>query len=328
MSPPDDGIGPAPVPGGTRLSICITTRNRAELLRQTLASILPQATEQVEIVVVDGASTDHTGDVAREGRRECPRLRYVRKERNSGVDRDYNASVEAALGEYCWFMSDDDLLKPGAVRTVLEETSGGCSLLVLNAEDWNHDFSERIKEKRLPFGRNRFYAPSERERFFIDTAHHLSFIPALVIRRDLWMSRERERYFGSWFAHVGVVFQRPLPGDAILVAEPLIRIRNENISWGSRIFEIWAIRWPALIWSLDGLGDSAKGTVCPEAPSKNWRTLLAYRAMGAYSRKEFREFILPGNPGAWYRMLSALISVVPPPFINAASSAWRKLVGP
>lgn len=327
MSPPDDGTDIAPVPGGPRLSICITTRNRAELLRQTLDSILPQATEQVEIVVVDGASTDHTGEVARECLRGCPRLRYFRKERNSGVDRDYNASVEAARGEYCWFMSDDDLLKPGAVRTVLDEISGGCSLLVLNAEDWNSDLSERIKEKRLPFDGNRVYAPSERERLFIDAAHHLSFIPSLVIRRDLWMSRERERYFGSWFAHVGVVFQRPLPGDAVLVAEPLIRIRNENISWAGRIFEIWAVRWPALIWSLDGLGDSAKEKVCARDPAKNWRTLLAYRTMGAYSREEYRKFILPGNPGLRRRCLSFLVSVVPPSLVKAASRAWRKLAG-
>jgi glycosyltransferase involved in cell wall biosynthesis len=265
--------------------------------------------------------------LAREAGRGFPRLRYIRMEQNSGVDRDYNASAEAARGEYCWFMSDDDLVKPGAVRTVLEATGGGCSLLVLNAEDWNSDFSVRLKERRLPFDRNRVYAPSERERFFVETAHHLSFIPALVIRRDLWMSRERERYFGSWFAHVGVVFQRPLPGDAVLVAEPLIRVRNGNISWQSRIFEIWAVRWPALIWSFEGLEDSAKEKVCRKNPAADWRTLLAYRAMGAYSRKEYREFILPGSPGPFRPPLPFLISVVPPSLINAASRARRKLAG-
>ncbi len=293
-----------------------------------LDSILPQAADQVEIVIVDGASTDHTGDVAREYREKCPRLRYIRMERNSGVDRDYNASAEAACGEYCWFMSDDDILKPGAVRTVLDETSGGCSILVLNAEDWNHDFSECLKERRLPFDRNRMYAPSERERLFIDTAHHLSFIPALVVRRDLWISRERERYFGSWFAHVGVVFQQSLPGDAVVVADPQVMIRNENISWGSRIFEIWTVRWPALIWSLEGIGDSAKEMICPKNPAGNWRTLLAYRAMGAYSYAECRSFILPGRYGSGYRLFAALISVVPPSFISAASRAFRKLVRP
>jgi abequosyltransferase len=311
-----------------RLSICMTTRNRAEFLRRTLDSILPQMTEEVEIVIVDGASSDHTGNVAREYHEKCPRLRYFRMERNSGVDRDYNASAEAARGEYCWFMSDDDLLNPGAVRTVLDETSGGYSLLVVNAEDWNSDFSERVKERRLPFDRNRVYAPSERERFFIDTAHHLSFIPALVIRRDVWLSREREKYFGTWFAHVGVVFQDPLPGDAVLIADPLIRIRNENISWGSNIFEIWAIRWPGLIWSLENIGASSKEKVCPESPAKNWRTLLAYRAIGAYSRREREKFILPGAPGPGFRLLSALISVVPPPLINSASRVYRRLVGP
>jgi len=307
------------------LSICMTTRNRAEFLRQSLGSILPQAEERVEVVIIDGASTDGTGEVGREFQAKHPRVRYIRMERNSGVDRDYDAAVEAARGEYCWFMSDDDLLKPGAVRTVLEETRKGYSVIVANAEDWNSDFTTLLKGRRLPLDRDRIYPPSERERFFVDTAHHLSFIPALVIRRDLWRSRDREKYFGSWFAHVGVVFQRPLPGDALVIADPLIRIRNANISWGSRVFEIWAIRWPRLIWSLDDFGDPLKERICPANPAGNWRTLLAYRAAGAYSRNEYRRFILPGAAGPASRLLFSLISVTPPSLINAASFVYRKM---
>jgi hypothetical protein len=87
------------------------------------------------------------------------------------------------------------------------------------------------------------------------------------------------------------------------------------------------VRWPALIWSFEGLEDSAKEKVCRKNPAADWRTLLAYRAMGAYSRKEYREFILPGSPGPFRPPLPFLISVVPPSLINAASRARRKLAG-
>jgi abequosyltransferase len=319
-------MNPDPVPAGIRLSICVTTRNRAEFLRQTLDSILPQVTEEVEIVIIDGASTDHTGDVAREFQRNCSRLRYFRMAKNSGVDRDYNTSVESARGEYCWFMSDDDLLKPGAVRTVLDETSKGYCVLVVNAEDWNFDFSERLKERRLLFDHNRVYAPSELDRFFIETAYHLSFIPALVIRRDIWMSRERDRYFGSWFAHVGVVFQQPLPNDAILIADPLIRIRNDNISWRENIFEIWMFHWLGLIRSFESLDNSLKEKIGHENPMKDWRILLAYRAMGSYSYKEYKKFILPAGYDCSYRVISALISIVPPSFVKIMVRFYHRLV--
>jgi abequosyltransferase len=305
------------------LSICITTRNRAEFLRQTMESILPQMTDRSEIVIVDGASSDHTGDVASYFQVISTNVRYFRMERNSGVDRDYNTSVELARGEYCWFMSDDDLLNPGAIQTVLAETAKGYSAMVVNAEDWNADFTERLHERRLHFDHNRVYAPSEREALFIDTAHHLSFIPALVIRREIWMSREREKYFGSWFAHVGVVFQAPLPTGAILIAAPLVAIRNENISWTGRMFEIWMIRWPTLIWSFDNLSDSSKERICRKNPHENWRTLLAYRTKGTYSFKEYRQHILPNTADFRLRILPAIIAVIPPSWVNTLSLIYK-----
>ena len=38
-------------------------------------------------------------------------LRYFRESVNSGVDRDYDKAVGYASGEYCWLMTDDDLLQ-------------------------------------------------------------------------------------------------------------------------------------------------------------------------------------------------------------------------
>ncbi len=309
----------------TKLSFCITTRNRSGYLRKTLESIIPQVTNQVEVVIVDGASTDDTEDVVGKYQREFPSIRYIRMAKNSGVDRDYNSSIEAARGEYCWFMSDDDLLKPGAVRTILDKIPEGHSLMVVNAEDWNADFTVRIGERRLPFASNRIYCPPEWDRFFIDTAHHLSFIPALVIRRDIWLSRNREKYFGSWFAHVGVVFQAPMPGNATLIAEPLIAIRNENISWNDRKFEIWMIRWPDLIWSFPNLPDSSKEKICSRNPSRNWRALLAYRASSAYSYKEYNGFIRPRTSGIGNKILPVVISVIPVSTIHLLSFLYRAI---
>jgi len=293
------------------------------LLGKTLDSVLPQMTDEVEIVIIDGASTDETEDVVRGFLEKHPSLHYYRKNTNSGVDRDYNASIEAARGEYCWFISDDDLIKPGALRRILELAEKGYSAIVVNAEDWNADFTVPLGKNRLPFAVDRVYQPQEFDQLFIDTVHHLSFIPALVIRRDIWVSREREKYFGSWFTHVGVVFQSPLPSDTFLVAAPLVAIRNENISWVGRMFEIWMIRWPDLIWSFPHFSDSLKEMICPKNPSMDWRALLAYRAKGAYTFKEYKQHILPRTTDIKFRLLAALVSVIPPSFINTLSFIYR-----
>src|SRR5262249_57418214 len=40
---------------------------------------------------------------------------------------------------------------------------------------------------------------------------YVSFIGCVVIKRDLWLNREKDRHIGSEFIHVGVIFQAPLP---------------------------------------------------------------------------------------------------------------------
>src|SRR3990170_1072745 len=203
--------------GDITLSFCITTLNRAACLGATLESLVTQATEEVEVVVLDAASTDRTGEVVEAFARRFPRLRYFRQDTNQGVDRDYDRTVEIARGEYCWMMSDDDVLTPGAVVEVLGHCRADHDLIVVNAEDRDSELQDLLGARRLPFLEDRVYGPSEGDRLFAEAAHHLSFIPSVVIRRRLWLSRNRESYHGSMFIHVGVIFQDRLPGRALLV---------------------------------------------------------------------------------------------------------------
>lgn len=103
------------------LSICIPTFNRAELLRQALGKAIRELTDLndcVEVVVSDNASTDHTRLVVGELRGDAP-IRYHRNERNVGIAANVHRVVEAATGDYCWILGDDDLLAHGAVVEIL-----------------------------------------------------------------------------------------------------------------------------------------------------------------------------------------------------------------
>ncbi|MBE0603333.1 MAG: glycosyltransferase family 2 protein [Deltaproteobacteria bacterium] len=113
------------------LSFCITTRNRESYIGATLENLVSQATDEVEIVVLDAASTDGTRETVEGFARRFPRLRYFRQETNEGVDRDYDRTVELAEAEYCWMMSDDDALAPGAVAEVLGHCREGFDLIVV-----------------------------------------------------------------------------------------------------------------------------------------------------------------------------------------------------
>jgi glycosyltransferase involved in cell wall biosynthesis len=282
-----------PQPVTLKLSICISTFNRAAFIGATLESIIAQATNDCEIVVLDGASTDNTEEVVAEYTHRFDRLRYVRQDTNNGVDRDFDRAVELASGEYCWLFSDDDLLKPGAVATVLEALRRDYSLILVNGE--HRDFN--MLNVRVPsffgIGSDRVYASGDMDRLFMDVGTCLICICCVVIKRAIWLARERERYYGSRFIHVGVIFQEPLPEETLVIAEPFMSLRlgNEQ-TWATESFQVAYIKWPSLVWSL-ALSESTKRKFCNAEPWRRLRYLLALRATSKYSLTEYRRWIRP-----------------------------------
>ncbi len=293
------------------LSICMATRNRGAFIGATLESIVCQATEEVEIVILDGASTDNTAEVVRRYQERFPRLRYFRQETNMGVDQDFASAVDLASGEYCWLFSDDDLLRPGAIRVVLDAIKDDYVLIIANGEVRNADMSKELEAKRLPLTTNRIYKPTENQLLLTDTVHYLTFIGCVIIKRELWNTREKEKYFGSYFIHVGVIFQQPLPGNALAIAEPLISIRYGNAVWVGKYFEIWMFKWPSLVWSFADFPDSVKYRVCPKEPWRRSRRLLHFRAKGAYSKMEYATWLEPRLHSFWARAVSKASAYFP-----------------
>ena len=85
------------MPGPIRLSVCITTRNREAYIAETLESILSQCPPEVEVVVVDGASTDGTvGGGPRRGQPLPAAAAADARRRTPGLDADFDKAVQAA----------------------------------------------------------------------------------------------------------------------------------------------------------------------------------------------------------------------------------------
>ena len=311
-----------------RLSLCIATLNRARQLRDTLAGIAAQWVDGLEVVVVDGASTDETPEVVAAARASLPRLTYVRLDQKGGFDADYHKAVVAASGRYCWLLSDDDALEPGAVRAVLAALTSQPSLVVVNGAIYDADLREKIAASQLPAGPDHAFSPAEFERLFVETANHLSFVGAVVIARELWLERHPERYFGSMFGHVGVIFEAPLPGDAIVLTKPWLKIRAGSASWTRRYFEIWMFLWPELIWSFTTMSETARRAVFARQPWRRPGALLICRAKGSYDLGTYRQWIEPRLPAGARRWLAWIIALLPGQLVNALAIAFFKTFRP
>lgn len=294
-----------------KISICIATLNRAAFIGATIERIISQATDEVEIVIVEGASTDNTGEIIRRYQECFPRLRYYRQDANRGVDHDFAEAVAMAHGEYCWLFSDDDLLKPGAIQAVLDAIKGQYGLIIANGEVRNADLSKVLQPQKLPLHADRVYKSNESRRLFVDVANYLTFIGCVIIKRELWNAREKKKYFGSYFVHVGVIFQSPLPEDTLVIAKPLITIRYGNAMWLAKYFETWMFKWPDLVWSFPDYPDSVKLQASHKEPWRRMKLLMLHRAKGTFTIKEYLKWLEPRLDSSWTRAVAKAIAQFP-----------------
>ena len=316
----------APPLAGLRLSICIGTYNRAKFIGETLDSMVVQLEPGVEIVIMDNASSDNTTEVVTQYLLRHPEVRYFRKQENTGFDRNYDEAVKYAKGEYCWLMSDDDLLSTGAIANVLSVLGGGDDLIVVNSEVRNADLSVELENKLMKLDSDQLYREEDRDNFFIRNAKYLSFVGCLVIRRTYWLSKNASSYYGTGFVHVGVVFQNPAVVNVRVMAKPSVIIRLGNSTWNTVRFEIWMIWWPNLIWSFTEFPDAVKRKVCPREPWRRLDVLLKHRAMGVYTKTEFNK-VWSTSGGGIARIVSYLVSVIPESIANFMVMLYLSLIG-
>ena len=107
-------------------SIIITTHNRPKLLRRAVESAFAAGTN-LEVIVVDDASTDETAAVCR----DLTGIKYVRVERNQRVAGARNLGLLASSGQYITFLDDDDVRLPGSLdrQIKLLETNSEAGLI-------------------------------------------------------------------------------------------------------------------------------------------------------------------------------------------------------
>src|SRR5512138_1185650 len=90
------------------VSVVIPTYNRAPLLERAIHSVLSQTYTNLEVIVIDDASTDDTQDRIKNLQLADIRIQYIRHDRNRGSQAARNTGIHAAKGKYVAFLDSDD----------------------------------------------------------------------------------------------------------------------------------------------------------------------------------------------------------------------------
>jgi abequosyltransferase len=227
-----------------RLSICIPTYNFGRFIGETLASIIPQTTDEVEILVVDGASTDITAEVVRRYQETCPRLHYYLLEKKGGIDLDMAKTVDLAQGKYCWLFGADDMMVACGIKRILKEIQGGSDIYLCNRKEVRIDLrpigDRYFLDADIGSRIFRLSDPSEFS-FYLEKSTSLgaifSYMTSIIFLRDKWnLIRNEPELFGTAYHHAYKLLSFIDSGCTLkYIKDPLVlcRLGNDSFSDGS-----------------------------------------------------------------------------------------------
>lgn len=241
-----------PIEPKPTLSICIPTCNRAHFLRVMLEALLPQVLEfkeDVEVWILDNGSSDNTKELLTQLASLGP-FNVLRRDDNVGPVRNLvEGPLKLARGEYVWVLGDHNLLRPQALKTILEAIKGPykTDLFYIN-------FRVGAFPKHWPEsahggydGEFHYIGNSEIREARADKWHSLLksqsaactqcyvHIVKTTIWQEYWENRDIGRDFSSaetTYPHTMTISQSHIHSPVTIITDPCFTIFNGAQSWG------------------------------------------------------------------------------------------------
>jgi len=101
------------------VSVIIPTYNRAEVLPRAIKSVLAQTYDDLELIIVDDASTDDTAAIVEQF--DDNRVQYYCLDKNSGANVARNLGIDNAKGDYIAFLDSDDEWKQSKLERQMQQ---------------------------------------------------------------------------------------------------------------------------------------------------------------------------------------------------------------
>ena len=243
------------------LSLCFPTYSRAALLdgalRAALAQITPPLQEQVEVVILDNASPDDTPAVVARAQADFPHvaLRHLRRPTNIGPDANFCDAPNQAAGEFLYLLSDDDLLLPGAVPTLLTliQKHPGLDAFALNVREFRHNPEE---ESPGVFAISEDCLLGTREEALLFLRSHITFLSCLAFRRENVLGRDYTPRFATNLAQAYMFLDALAPGRGMYVTAQTYLAKRADNNEGFDFFRVFVTHFHDLMQYAQEIGYS------------------------------------------------------------------------
>lgn len=96
-----------------KVSVVVPIYNVEEYLDECLLSLKKQTLKDIEVLMIDDGSLDHSADIAKRYERDNAHFHYFYKE-NGGLGNARNYAIPYVKGDYLIFLDSDDIVPEDA----------------------------------------------------------------------------------------------------------------------------------------------------------------------------------------------------------------------
>ncbi len=133
------------------ISVVVPIYKVEKYLPRCIESVLGQTYANIEAILVEDCSPDRCGEICDRAAASDPRVKAVHRERNGGLAAARNTGMDAANGEYIFFIDSDDWLAQDTLEylyaKMLEydaDIAVGGTVTVIESDDGGLDYQERV----------------------------------------------------------------------------------------------------------------------------------------------------------------------------------------
>ncbi|ARB86060.1 MULTISPECIES: glycosyltransferase family 2 protein [Yersinia] len=226
-----------------KLSFCIPTYNRRDLLSELIESIVSQCDnrDDVEICISDNASDDGTDImVSSWGSKTNIPIVYRKNEENLGPDINIIASPSFASGTYCWLVGSDDKLFDDAIEYIDKYLDESNDIYLVERTEFDYDMIEiKRADRRWMCTEERSYDLADERQLLNYFSNSLSigaifsFMSSIIVKRSRWNEVIFDtKYIGCAYTHVYYILSIIKKGATIqYINKPCIMCRGGNDSF-------------------------------------------------------------------------------------------------
>lgn len=163
------------------VSVIIPAFNAEKYLRESIASVLDQTLQSIEVIIINDGSTDSTEDIIKSF--SDARIIYLKNNQNLGIIKTLNKGLECARGKYIARMDADDISMKSRLKRQVEIFENDVSIDIVNIKAFI------LNEEGTYFKENRGFVKSTPKTMpYLQYLRNMVMHPGVMIKGDILKS--------------------------------------------------------------------------------------------------------------------------------------------